>query len=357
MVLLQLATLVGYTIITAIISGQTITAVSEGSVSLAAGIVVTVIGALFVSFMGYKALHYFEQYSWIPSLFAIIVSTGLAGHTLADQMPVEAPTARSVVSFAALMASLALSWVALVSDFAVYISPSVPRYATFSYVYVGYCLATIPLAVLGATIGGAVGSDTTWADANNAYSVGGVMYAMTSSVVGFGKFIAVLLAFSVIGNTACSLYSISISLQSLHPWLLRVPRYVGAIVIAAIVIPIAIVAASNFYAALGNFLSVIGYWTSIYAGIALVEYHVFRKGDSGNFNPASWNVRKELPTGLAAVVTGALCVGLIVPSMDTVWYTGTFALTTGDMAMELSFVLSCILYVPLRMLDLRLFGR
>lgn len=211
--------------------------------------------------------------------------------------------------------------------------------------------------ILGAAIGGAVPNVESWTNANTEYSIGGVMYAMCSSAGGFGKFVAVLLAFSVTGNTACTLYSLSISLQSLHPWLVRVPRYVFAMVITAIVIPVSIVAAANFYASLANFLSVIGYWTAIYIGITLTEHHYFRKGDCSTYNMQSWNVRQNLPTGWAAVATGILCVGLIVPSMDTAWYTGTFATHTGDIGMEVSMCLSCLVYIPLRTLDIHVNGK
>lgn len=83
--ILQLATLTGYTIITSIVSGQTLTALSEGSLSLAVGIVLTVIVALCVSFMGYNFLHYFEQYSWIPSMVALIVTVGVGSKSLRAQ--------------------------------------------------------------------------------------------------------------------------------------------------------------------------------------------------------------------------------------------------------------------------------
>ncbi|KAH8647681.1 hypothetical protein BX600DRAFT_443036 [Xylariales sp. PMI_506] len=199
--ILQLATLTGYTIITSIISGQTLTAISGGSLSLAVGIV------LF--------LHYFEQYSWIPSLIAIIVTVGVGGKGLIQQTPVAEPRPQDVLTFLSLCASLAISWVAVVSDFSVYIIPDVSRRKTFIYVYAGYCIPSILLMILGAAIGAAVPNNSTWLDANTNYSVGGVMYAMVAPSGGFGKFIAVLLAFSAMGNTACSLYSLSLSLHVL----------------------------------------------------------------------------------------------------------------------------------------------
>ncbi|RSM02829.1 hypothetical protein CEP52_007733 [Fusarium oligoseptatum] len=369
--LLQLATLAGYTIITSIVGGQTLAALSGGSLSDKGGIVIISLCALPISFMGYRCLHYFESYSWIPSVIAIIVTVGVGGKHLSQQVETSTPTVRQVLTFVSLCASLSLSWAALVSDFSVYISPSVPRsvyldltkpsimltsrrYRIFLYVYAGYCIPSILLLVLGAAIGGAIPNVASWNDANNAYSVGGVMYSMVSSVGGFGKFVAVLLALSVVSLNSCSLYSLSISLQSLHPILLRVPRYAYSIVVAAIVAGVSVAAAANFYASLSNFLGVVGYWTSSYAGIAIVEHHWFRKGDYSSYSPQHWDVRAELPSGVAAVAALFLSFGLIVPSMDAVWYVGPFASKIGDIGIEVGFCLSSILYFIFRTLELRL---
>lgn len=125
--LLQLATLAGYTIITSIVGGQTLAALSGGSLSEKGGIVIISLCALPISFMGYRFLHYFESYSWIPSVIAIIVTVGVGGKHLSQQVETSTPAVRPVLTFVSLCASLSLSWAALVSDFSVYISPSVPR--------------------------------------------------------------------------------------------------------------------------------------------------------------------------------------------------------------------------------------
>lgn len=183
------------------------------------------------------------------------------------------------------------------------------------------------------------------------------MYAMVSPLGGFGKFVAVLLAFSVIGNTACSLYSLSISLQVLLPTLVRVPRYVFSVLITAIVIPISVVAANHFYASLGNFLGIIGYWTAVYIGVALTEHFYFRKGSYDSYDPSIWNVRGKLPVGTAALASSVLCFALIIPSMDAVWYIGPIAMHTGDIGIEVGACLSSLLYIPLRTLEIRFLGR
>lgn len=126
-VLLQLATLTGYAIITTIVGGQTLAALSHGQISVAVGIVVIAIMSMTVSFMGYRVLHVFETYSWIPTLIGLIAVLGISGKHLSVYAQVESPTARTVVSYSALVASLAISWAAIVSDFSVYISPGVSR--------------------------------------------------------------------------------------------------------------------------------------------------------------------------------------------------------------------------------------
>jgi purine-cytosine permease-like protein len=81
-IVFQLATLTGYSIITASVCGQTLSAVSGGSLSLTIGIVITCIAGLVVSFMGYKVLHIYEKYSWIPTLAAIATTVGYGGKNM-----------------------------------------------------------------------------------------------------------------------------------------------------------------------------------------------------------------------------------------------------------------------------------
>ncbi|KAK1622824.1 hypothetical protein BDP81DRAFT_465865 [Colletotrichum phormii] len=332
--LLQIATLIGYTIMTSIVSGHTLTAVSQGNLSLAVGITISVVGALPISFLGYKYLHYIDQYLWAPSLVALIT------------LPV------NLLTFAAACASLCTSWAPLVSDFVVYIDPSTPRFKTLC-VYAGYSVPSILLLILGAAAGAAVPANHAWAEAYGLYSVGGIINAMNSPLGGFGKFLSVLLAFSVLGLTACTLYSLSISFQSLHPILSRLPRYLYSVVIVAIIVPISIVASSNFYNSLSNFLSVVGYWTAYYSSIALTEHFCFRRGRYSAYNVSNWDNHKALPLGFAAVVSLCCSFGLIVPSMDTAWYTGPIALRTGDIGIELGIAVSSLMYIVLRPIEAR----
>ena len=358
-VLFQLATLTGYCIIITIVSGQTLAALSHGSLSIELGIVIIAILGLLVSFMGYRVLHVFETYCWIPTLIALVATLGISGQKLSLQAQTTIPTARTAITFGSIIFSLAISWAAVVSDFAVYISPTVSRKRTFAFVYLGYNIPSILLLVLGAAMGGCIANISSWSDANDTYSVGGVIYVMASPAGRFGQFVAALLALSVVGLTANTLYALSVSLPALIPltFLTRVPRYLYSVIITGIAVGVSIPAASSFYASLSNFLGIIGYWTAVYVGIALTEFIVLRKGNSDSYDHAIWNSAKALPFGAAAIVASVLSFGMIIPCMDAVWYVGPIAKHTGDLGIEMGLCLSVFLYLPLRKLEMRRFER
>jgi purine-cytosine permease-like protein len=230
------------------------------------------------------------------------------------------------------------------------------RWRLFTYIYAGYVIPTILLMVLGAAIGGAVPNVPAWAAAYESYSAGGVLASMLTPAGGFGKFIVVILAFSVIGNIGISMYSIALNIQMFLTVLVKVPRSIFSIIVTAILIPVSIEAAKNFFVSLENFLGVISYWSASFVAIMMVEFAFFRKMDESTYDEAIWNVGSKLPPGIAAISAGICSFGLVVPCMAQIWYTGPIAETTGDIGFEVAFVLSAVLYAPFRTLEIRLRG-
>ena len=114
--------------------------------------------------------------------------------------------------------------------------------------------------ILGAAIGGAVPNVPSWTHGYNTTSAGGVLAAMLEPADGFGKFLVVVLAFTILGNLAATMYSITLNFQLLIPWLVRIPRFVFAVVITAIIIPVSIFAAKNFFVNLENFIGYVVYF-------------------------------------------------------------------------------------------------
>lgn len=60
------------------------------------------------------------------------------------------------------------------------------------------------------------------------------------------------------------------------------------------------------------------YWCAPYAAVVLVEHLVFRRGDFARYHVEDWDQPRKLPPGIAAILSGALGMGIIVLCMDQV---------------------------------------
>ncbi|KAL2208561.1 hypothetical protein CC79DRAFT_1270914 [Sarocladium strictum] len=352
-VILNLCTIAGFGVIDCVLGGSTLSAVSDGNIDSSAGIVIIAIIAMVVSFGGYKFLHQYERYSWIFALLSIIIATGVGGKHLSNQAERPAPEIATIVSFGGVVAGFLIPWAAMAADFSVYCAPHVSTWRIFAYTYAGLFFPTVPLMVLGAAIGGATPNIESWSEGYDRFIVGGVLQAMLLPAGGFGRFVAVLLSLSVVGNLSAAMYSISLNFQLLIPIFGRVPRNLFAIVYTCVAIPVAISAAKSFFSSLENFIYLIAYWSAGYVAVVGTEHFVFRKADCSKYIPEHWDQASKLPTGLAAIGAMGISFGLAVPCMSQVWYTGPIAKVTGDIGFEVELVLACLLYMPLRWVELK----
>ena len=232
------------------------------------------------------------------------------------------------------------------------------RASIFVPSYIGLVTGAIPLMILGAAIGGAVPNVPSWEEGYNTNNVGGVLGAMLEPSGGFGKFLLVLLALSVLGNVVGSIYALTLNFQALLFLVrIRIPRIVYTIVATAIIIPVAIKVAANFFDSLSNFLGIIGYWPAAFVAVIVLEHLVFRKGKAENYDLTQWETARGLPTGLAALGAAVLSFGMVIPGMAQIWYTGPIAVHTSDIGFEMTFALTAALYVPFRFLEVKLLNR
>ncbi|KAJ5917992.1 hypothetical protein N7454_010367 [Penicillium verhagenii] len=354
-VVLNLCTIAGFGVIDCVLGGLTLAAVSDGNINATAGIVIIGLCGMMISFGGYRFLHQFERYSWIFALVAIVIATGVGGHHLSTESTTEPPAVSTIISFGGVIAGFLIPWAAMASDFAVYCDPAVSSYRIFAYIYAGLFVPSVPLMVLGSAIGIAVrdGGVSSWSAGNTEYSAGGVLEAMLQPAGGFGKFVSVILAFSLLGNLAAAMYSISLNFQLVIPIMARVPRLVYTIVYTAVAIPVSIYAANSFFDSLENFLYVIAYWSAAFVGVVATEHFAFRNADCNLYTAEDCGNSKKLPTGVAAIAAIGLSFGLIVPCMSQIWYTGPLAEKTGDLGFEIALLLSPLLYLPLRLIESR----
>ncbi|KKF93518.1 Purine-cytosine permease fcyB [Ceratocystis platani] len=351
-VVLNLATLTGFCIIMAVIGGQCLSAVSSGKLSPSVGIVIVALMAMVISVFGFHTLHIFERYAWIPTIIAIAIAAGAGSDKLSEQVvPESSATAPQVMSFAMIVSSYMLPWGCLSSDFSTYMSPKAPSWRIFTYSYIGLILPTILLMTLGAAIGGAVSNVPEWEELYNETLVGGALAGMLLPLHGFGRFIVVILSFSLLGNLAATSYAITLNFQQLAAPFSRISRYIYAVLLTAIIIPISIPAAKHFLVSLENFIALIGYWSAAFLAVVIIEHFVFRKGDCSQYDPEIWNDGARLPLGAAAMSACVLSFALVIPSMAQVWWVGPIAEKTGDIGLEVAFFLTCLLYVPFRAVE------
>lgn len=160
-VLLNLATLTGFNSIICVVGGQCLSAISSGSITPNTGIVVIAVLSLIVSFAGFKVLHIFETYSFIPALISIIIAAGVGGSGLKKQSePATPATAADVLTFGMIIAGYQIPWAAIASDLTTYFDPKVPSYVVPNRFFecmkmllltTAMQMASLPLHILGAS--------------------------------------------------------------------------------------------------------------------------------------------------------------------------------------------------------------
>ncbi|KAH6965880.1 permease for cytosine/purines, uracil, thiamine, allantoin-domain-containing protein [Fusarium venenatum] len=356
--LLNAGTVTGFTVVGSIVSGQAIAAVNkEANISINVGIGIVCILSFLLAFLGYRALHLWQRWQWLPSLIAIVIAVGCSGKHLVHQADHESATVKNVVGYGSLMAGYFMTFGGTVSDFTVYHSPEESKRKVFACVYLGFLVPSTPLLILGAAIGGAIPNVESWQIAWNDYGIGRVMDEMLKPAGGFGKSVLVVLALSIVGNMLLSYYSVALCLQMLVPVFTKVPRFVFVIATLTIMVPMSIYAAAQWEKSLVNFLSIIGYWSGCFDAVIIEELVIFRNRDYDLLDPKIWNQGRRLPTGLAAIGTSIISLELVIPSMNTPWFTGPIGAKIGDIGFESALVVTGIAYYPLRTLEIRLMGR
>ncbi|KAJ7660995.1 permease for cytosine/purines, uracil, thiamine, allantoin-domain-containing protein [Mycena rosella] len=361
--LLNCIACVGWSAINTIAGAQTLRAVADETISDAAGVVIIAIITLALGMLGYKYVHIYEKWSWIPTAITFFVVLGCAAKDLVNvPMGTGQLEASNALSFMGVIFGFAVGWVSLASDYNVYQPEETPAWKTFAWTYAGLIVPLVLIEWLGAAImcvaGGGAPSNADWAAAYEANELGGLLNAVLV------PFCMVLLVLSVIANNIINVYSMGLSISVVGVWLAKVPRLVWPVVITAIYIPIAIAGADSFSTSLEDFMNVLGYWLAIFVTVVLLEHFVFRGGDFARYEAAeTWNRQDRTPMGIAALVAflfGALGTAM---GMAQVWYIGKIGALVGGAVNPFGVTLGSSSpgrlrgSVPARYLELKYIGR
>jgi purine-cytosine permease-like protein len=192
-------------------------------------------GGAQISFCGIRVVTWYERLAWLPVLVSVLVALGVGGkHLSLGAGPAPEPaTAAAVLSFASVVAGFVITYAPLGSDYTTYLHRGAPGWKLFLYSYAGLVLPIASLQVLGAAAALAAAQHAPWGAAFADGDVGALLRAMLQGTGGGGAFLTALLALSVVGNVAPTMYSFGLNVQVFVPWAVRVPRYVFALLAAA----------------------------------------------------------------------------------------------------------------------------
>ncbi|KAJ5281689.1 hypothetical protein N7478_007061 [Penicillium angulare] len=364
--ILNVIACVGWSAANAIVGAQLLNAVN-GTVPGFAGILIVTFCTLFITFAGYKVVHIYEYWSWIPTCIVFIIVLGTFAHSGAfSNIPMGTGTSElgNCLSFGSTVYGFATGWTSYAADYTVYQPADRSRRKVFLSTWIGLIVPLIFTEFLGiAVISAAYASDSNkYMAGYKASGNGGLIAAVLEPLGGFGKFCLVILALSIIANNCPNIYSVSLTLQVLSRYTQMVPRFIWTFLASCVSLAIAIPGYSHFETVLENFMNLIAYWLAIYTGIAVSDHFFFKRG-FGGYRPEDYDKREKLPYGIAA--SFAFCFGIagVVTGMSQTWWVGPIAKHAGalpyggDVGFELGFAFAFTTYCALRPLELHYFGR
>ena len=353
MAIFNVGACIGWSVVNVIIGGQLVAALSGGKVPSWAGILILAILTTLVSIYGYRYVHRYERYAWIPMavIFAImlIVAAPHFGIVASSNTTAGAEIA-ALLSFGGAVYGFATGWSSYAADYNVNQPEDTRPSRVFWLTFLGIFIPCVLLETLGM----AFTSFSPWATKFANGLVGDLLAAVVNPLAGFGTLILVLLALSVIANNIPNDYSLGLSVQVFGRPFQRVKRYVWTLIGAVLYVLIALPAAANFAHTLTDFLLIIAYWLGPWAIILVLEHFVFRRG---KYNVDDWNTPSRLPIGWAAITSMVIGLVGVLLGAAQVYYVGPIAKLVNppfgmDIGFELGLVFAGISYFFLRRIEL-----
>jgi NCS1 nucleoside transporter family len=356
MALFNVAACIGWSAVNVIVGGQLINSLSHGTVPVWLGVLIIAILTTLVSIYGYRYVHRYERYAWIPMAIIFIILAIVAG----PHMRIVAPQASgmaeiaSFISFGGAIYGFATGWSSYAADYNVNQPENTSPRRVFWLTFLGVTIPCVILEIFGMAL-------TTVAAYSKASASGGgaLLGAVVQPLGAFGTLLLVLLALSVVANNIPNDYSLGLSMQVLGKSFQRVNRAIWTLIGAVVYIIIAVSASSQFDQTLNNFLLLVAYWLGPWAIILILEHFVFRHGE---YNVDDWNTPSQLPVGWAAIV--AMVAGLIgaylgaAQSLFVGPIAGLFNHPYGmDIGFELGIIFAAVVFLILRPIEKRQTGR
>jgi NCS1 nucleoside transporter family len=297
MALFNVGACIGWSAVNVIVGGQLLENLTHEFIPLWAAILIIAVLTTVVSLYGYRYVHRYERWAWIPMavIFAIMFVAS-APHFKAIPTPAfGAAEIANFFSFGGAIYGFATGWSSYAADYNVNQPENTSASRIFWLTFLGVLIPCVLLELFGVALTSAFPG------------TGGVLLAAANAPLGpLGAIIVVLLALSVVANNIPNDYSLGLSMQVLGKSFQRINRATWTLVGAVVYIAIALLVANHFNQTLESFLLIVAYWLGPWAIILIEEHFFFRHG---KYDVDSWSTRSKLPLGWAAL--GSMVIGFV----------------------------------------------
>jgi NCS1 nucleoside transporter family len=300
MALFNVAACIGWSTVNVIIGGQLVNSLTNGAIPEWLGILVIALLTTVVSIYGYRYVHRYERWAWIPMaiIFAILVVVAVPHMKIIPTPAFGAAEIAGFISFGGAIFGFATGWSSYAADYNVNQPEDTSPWRVFWLTGLGIFVPCVLLETIGMAF-------TSWIPKGG----GDLLAGVAAPLGGFGTFLVALLALSTVANNIPNDYSLGLSMQVLGKAFMRVKRYVWTLIGAVVYIALALALigfGGNFNQTLDSFMLLVAYWLGPYAIILIIEHFVYRHG---RYNVDDWNTASKLPLGWAAIVS--MVIGLI----------------------------------------------
>ncbi|KAF2858578.1 hypothetical protein K470DRAFT_289367 [Piedraia hortae CBS 480.64] len=353
----------GWSAVGCITGGVALVAASDGTIPTEVGMVIIGLCSLLISFLGLKVILAYERYAWFIYLVIFLIIMCETGKYTDNKTPAKGSSlsiSGAALSLIAVVYGSSASWCTVAGDYYVLYPVNTSRLKIFLLTATGIGIPTGLGMSTGCVVAYALNNRPDWAETYNNKGIG-FLLQQALYPYGFAKFLLIMLVLSGINCNVINTYSAAISCQQIARPCARIPRFIWTPICFCIIIALSLAGRNELLTYLENFLSLLGYWATSYFVIVFSEHFIFRKGKMENYNLQGWNEPVKLPIGLAALTAFLLGVVMWCMGMVQTWFAGPIGKmigeSGGDVANELTFIVTVLAYIPLRYVELKTFGR
>ncbi|MCL6445183.1 MAG: cytosine permease [Alicyclobacillus sp.] len=282
---------------------------------------------------GHNLIHMYERMMSVVLGVMFLMVTIVAlfhGQALAAYHPVTTGLWPEFAIMTAAVFSYIASWGPYASDYSRYLPAEVSRGKIVGWAFLGSFIAAVWLELVGVAVAILAGPNRPDPIAS--------LYQVTG---GFGSFAVISIILGGTAADALNLYSNALSAASLG---IRLPRWLMAVGASVIGLMLSLVGSGSFEHNYENFLLMLGYWMTPWAGVLFADFYVLRR-----WRVAGTDRRDEQSMNSAGMLSFLIGIAASIWFMDGPLYEGPVAKAMGgaDLSFYVGFLAALLVYLLL----------